>query len=244
MAGKRQESRISSSEDVELTVLLSIVSLIGVGISVAYLSYGDNLYSVGKFWLSPVLITLICNELGKYFLYLVLFRNEKTLNPRENLVQRKRRPLKHRLGEGLKFCILIGFFLTVYAFVCITLGAPVLENHEETLTLAAVLTILTIFPLAMFLGAHGCLQYLWTESLDSVSNVDVAYARLAKIAAAGALFGAWSGSIVAPLDWDRRWQVYPIPNIIGALLGYSLGDLCVLSQKLISKIMPSFTFLP
>uniref|UniRef100_A0A6B2EA98 Putative ethanolamine-p-transferase gpi11/pig-f n=1 Tax=Phlebotomus kandelakii TaxID=1109342 RepID=A0A6B2EA98_9DIPT len=242
MPGKK-DSRTISGQDVELTLILSIVALIGVGICVTYLSYGDNLYSVGEFWPSPVLITLICNELGKYFLYTALYREEKTLT-REPMGPRKKKSFRSRVVESMKFFALMGFFVGLFGLLCISLGAPVLQNHEETLTLASLLTILTVFPLAVFMGVSGSIQYLWTESLESVSKVDAAYVTLVKISAAGAMFGAWSGSIVAPLDWDRRWQVYPIPNIVGALLGYTLGDLGVLGQKLISRIVPLFTFNP
>ncbi|XP_059614996.1 uncharacterized protein LOC132260707 [Phlebotomus argentipes] len=245
MAGKKQEFKASSSEDMELTMILSIVALIGVGICVSYLSYGENIYSVGVFWPSPVIITLICNELGKYLIYAALFKEEKTtLNPRETVAPRKRKPMRLRIGDALKFTALIAFFVGLYAIMCIALGAPALENHEETLVLASVLTILTVLPLALFLGTSGCIQYVWTESVEGMSKVEASYVTLVKISAAGALFGAWSGSIVAPLDWDRRWQAYPIPNIVGALLGYTLGDLGVLGHKLISSIVPSFSFIP
>uniref|UniRef100_A0A1B0D0H2 Uncharacterized protein n=1 Tax=Phlebotomus papatasi TaxID=29031 RepID=A0A1B0D0H2_PHLPP len=244
MAGKKQDYRAKTAQDVEVTKILSIVALIGIGICVAYLSYEDNLYSVGQFWMSPVLIMLIVNELGKYQLFNLLFREDRTLNPRENVGLRKRKSFRSRIVDGIKFMGAMGMFLGIYAAICIALGAPALEKHEETFTLAGVLTILTIFPLVIFLGISGCLQFLWTETLDSVSKVDAAYVKLAKISAAGAIFGAWSGSIVAPLDWDRRWQVYPIPNIVGALLGYTLGDILVLCQQLISSIFPSFSLFP
>jgi phosphatidylinositol glycan class F len=39
--------------------------------------------------------------------------------------------------------------------------------------------------------------------------------------------GAW----VIPLDWDRPWQLWPIPCVLGAVGGYALtllaAQLCV-----------------
>ncbi|AQZ11185.1 GPI11 (YDR302W) [Zygosaccharomyces parabailii] len=39
--------------------------------------------------------------------------------------------------------------------------------------------------------------------------------------------GAWTSCIVIPLDWDRYWQTWPIPVVVGgylgALIGYSIG---------------------
>uniref|UniRef100_A0A1L8D9C0 Putative conserved plasma membrane protein n=1 Tax=Nyssomyia neivai TaxID=330878 RepID=A0A1L8D9C0_9DIPT len=245
MPGKKQDSRPKSGQEIDFTVLLSILSLIGIGLCTTYLLYGDNLYTVGKFWPSPVLITLICNEIGKYLVYTTFFRAEKTLNPRESVVQRKKKSLRQRLVDCIKFAGVIGLSIGAYGLLCISLGAPATEHHEETLTLASVLTILTVLPLTVFLGPSGCLQYIWTESfVESGGNkANNSYMELLTISAAGAIFGAWSASIVAPLDWDRQWQVYPIPNIVGALLGYALGDLGVLFQKLITHFIPSFNFI-
>ncbi len=39
----------------------------------------------------------------------------------------------------------------------------------------------------------------------------------------GALSGALLASAVLPLDWDRAWQSWPVPCVIGA----ALGGLCV-----------------
>lgn len=38
-----------------------------------------------------------------------------------------------------------------------------------------------------------------------------------------AIFGAWLGSIVIPLDWDRPWQAWPVPCVLGAFLFYMIG---------------------
>ena len=34
----------------------------------------------------------------------------------------------------------------------------------------------------------------------------------------GYIIGAWAGCIVVPLDWQRKWQAWPIPNVIAGLL--------------------------
>ncbi|EPZ31186.1 hypothetical protein O9G_001098 [Rozella allomycis CSF55] len=41
----------------------------------------------------------------------------------------------------------------------------------------------------------------------------------------GAILGAWSSAIVVPLDWERDWQVWPIPALIGASMGHTIGTL-------------------
>ncbi|KAH8027608.1 hypothetical protein HPB51_007158 [Rhipicephalus microplus] len=34
----------------------------------------------------------------------------------------------------------------------------------------------------------------------------------------GALFGAWIGAVALVLDWDRPWQQWPTPCVVGSLL--------------------------
>lgn len=39
--------------------------------------------------------------------------------------------------------------------------------------------------------------------------------------------GGWISCVVIPLDWDRDWQNWPIPIVVGgylgALVGYTIG---------------------
>ena len=39
----------------------------------------------------------------------------------------------------------------------------------------------------------------------------------------GAALGAWLGAIVVPLDWDRAWQVWPTPCVLGAICGHTFA---------------------
>lgn len=48
---------------------------------------------------------------------------------------------------------------------------------------------------------------------------------LALYPALGAIWGAWIGALVIPLDWDRPWQAYPNPCVVGACVGHSAGHL-------------------
>lgn len=34
----------------------------------------------------------------------------------------------------------------------------------------------------------------------------------------GYIIGAWAGCVVVPLDWQKKWQEWPIPNVIAGLL--------------------------
>ncbi|GAB1868094.1 hypothetical protein CAJAP_09173 [Camponotus japonicus] len=64
---------------------------------------------------------------------------------------------------------------------------------------------------------------------DNLCNVDA----LRTIIQA-TILGTWLGAIVNPLDWDRPWQAWPIPCIIGALLGYLIAHFVILL-----KILPT-----
>ncbi|CAG8603084.1 22137_t:CDS:2, partial [Dentiscutata erythropus] len=39
------------------------------------------------------------------------------------------------------------------------------------------------------------------------------------------VIGAWLGAIVIPLDWDRPWQMWPIPCVIGGFIGHVIGSI-------------------
>ena len=39
------------------------------------------------------------------------------------------------------------------------------------------------------------------------------------------LVATWVGSFVIPLDWNTKWQVWPIPNVFCSFVGFFLGFL-------------------
>lgn len=98
-----------------------------------------------------------------------------------------------------------------------------MENYEETFTLSALLTSLTLFPISIFIGVSSTISILFTESFELTNVVSQSYLKLLKRNAFLVIFGAFVGSAVFPLDWDRSWQIYPIPNITGAITGQMLG---------------------
>lgn len=129
------------------------------------------------------------------------------------------------LNEGFKFAGLQLGGILLFALICIVLGAPSLSHFDQTLTLSALLTTLTIFPFTLFLGARVTSLLLLTNKLEMISVLDEVYLQLLEASAMGAILGSWAGSVVMPLDWDRSWQVYPIPNIVGAFIGHVAGCL-------------------
>ena len=41
----------------------------------------------------------------------------------------------------------------------------------------------------------------------------------------GTIVGTWLSEAAIPLDWDRDWQKWPVPLVVGAYAGWSGGRL-------------------
>lgn len=41
----------------------------------------------------------------------------------------------------------------------------------------------------------------------------------------GAFTGAWIGNAGMALDWERPWQEFPVPPILGSILGLTIANL-------------------
>lgn len=130
-----------------------------------------------------------------------------------------------KIKSIFKLTILLATFTIIYSAVCILMGAPFQANHEETLVLSTLLTSLTILPIGLYLGPSGTLQYLFYDTFELSSRDEVALLEYLQYNAVATLIGAWSGSVVAPLDWDREWQKYPIPNMVGGLIGFGIANI-------------------
>lgn len=124
-----------------------------------------------------------------------------------------------------KLVALLMVFLALFCVGCVLMGAPYHTQYEETLSLSLLLTAITILPIALFLGATKTVQYLVYETFELNTTNDNWQLKALQHNAYGTLIGAWAGSIVIPLDWDRPWQAYPIPNIVGAVLGYTFANI-------------------
>lgn len=108
-----------------------------------------------------------------------------------------------------------------------------LENYEQTFTLSAFLTGLTLFPISIFIGVNATVTLLMTETFELVNLVSQGYLNLLKRNAYLVVFGAFVGSAVLPLDWDRPWQIYPIPNVVGCLTAQMLGCFYVFLETMV-----------
>lgn len=147
--------------------------------------------------------------LGEYFKTYYLWKNNH-IN-QANLTSRE-------LFKSALLCLLS---TVVFDVLEVCAGAPFVENQSRTLSLAIMLTILTVFPSCLTLGFDETVELtlnISTYNGDPLNNI-----IMTNICAT--LIGAWLGAIVIPLDWDRPWQVWPIPCYFGGLMGNMIGNL-------------------
>ncbi|KAG4306444.1 hypothetical protein PORY_000432 [Pneumocystis oryctolagi] len=125
------------------------------------------------------------------------------------------------------FIIVLYFILAcffVHVFI-IFYGAPVMTYVWETALCALHLTILGIFPLICVFGIDTE-KYVQLFSFE----LDLRIFQNFKLTAGflGTFIGAWLGAIPIPLDWDRLWQKWPIPVVVGGYSGYALSIVALL----------------
>lgn len=199
----------------------------------AYLIYSDRLYDIGHCWSSFVLLLLPASEFLKHQYVRTAFRLDGSVRSgSSSLLSSGQGSSKSSSGKyGSKKSAaatplkeaggLLGISLlsmAFYGFICLILGAP-LEQYEETVSLAFTLTTLTVLPIGLFVGYSDTLRLFFSEAFELRTPLANSYLTLLKNNCIGVILGAWGASVVAPLDWDRPWQVYPVPNVVGAIGG-------------------------
>ncbi|SCU87871.1 LADA_0E06700g1_1 [Lachancea dasiensis] len=108
---------------------------------------------------------------------------------------------------------------------------PICLGATLALTIPCLLIIILLgAPIAMLLketwilAAHCCL--LGFPAVYSIFNCNFKVGNFKKYFIAIAV-GCWISCVVIPLDWDRSWQEWPTPLVVGAYLGafvgYSIG---------------------
>ncbi|XP_073990056.1 phosphatidylinositol glycan anchor biosynthesis class F [Rhodnius prolixus] len=120
--------------------------------------------------------------------------------------------------------IVLAFSCAAFYIVSVLFGAEVFNHKEETLMFSLLLTNLTILPISVQFGSVHVANFI--QRVKPNNEFD----SLVFNNAYGTLLGAWFGAFVIPLDWDRPWQVWPIPCSLGALLGYSISNTLQLLQ--------------
>jgi hypothetical protein len=124
------------------------------------------------------------------------------------VIQKKPIELLH----GLYFSF-IGF-LILY-ITAILFGAFLLDRVYETIFASLYLSLLTFFHAGVELKMDS---RSWARFLSF--NASDSRERFVMLIFYCTLMGAWTGSFVLPLDWQRDWQKWPIPLVFGGSVGY------------------------
>lgn len=116
-----------------------------------------------------------------------------------------------------------------YTFA-VLFGADFFGNIESTLIFSCIITTFAVVPLFFETGTKCLLLILFQHKTTQFSQkitLSVSYC---------VIIGAWFGAFVIPLDWNRSWQVWPIPCVVGALLGYVVGELMCCGKILLFNL--------
>lgn len=237
MAGKTALSSAASAKAkwrpcsrTKLRFVQTTISFASLAACFAYLYVFDALLQIGQLYQSLVILILFLAELMKCVV------NRKILNvnscikaselPGQNQPNTIKGPsVSKKLTVFFYSSLLLGAAVVFAAFVCILFGAPLLTDLDKTLALAVQLTTVSILPFVLFIGPSGTIQYILCDNFVLATKNQTGYLDLMHYNAVFTLFGAWASSAAAPLDWDRPWQAYPVPNMCGALVGLLVGNL-------------------
>lgn len=107
----------------------------------------------------------------------------------------------------------------IFFVISVVFGAPPL--HNGTYLFASLMGALIWAPAAAHARARCYTSTNLLYPLDYYIHGSVPRGML--WAGLAGMMGAYLGAAAIPLDWDRWWQQWPLPSIIGALFGYPLG---------------------
>ncbi|KAI6183782.1 Nitrogen permease regulator 2 [Aphelenchoides bicaudatus] len=111
------------------------------------------------------------------------------------------------------------FAIPTTHFMCILFGAPFFYDFAVTLLFSIWLSTLAVLPISY--ATNGSITQILTMFFEQkCPNKQHEYWLWSSY---GSLLGAWFSAFVIPLDWDRYWQRWPIPCVIGSIVGFLLG---------------------
>lgn len=110
----------------------------------------------------------------------------------------------------------VGISIVFFHVLAVLFGAPLFEDSQQTLWFGVHMTMVTILPLILS-GGHTSIGALQKTIVDQ-KFCEVPLDWIQRWGSRGALFGAWLGAIALVLDWDRPWQRWPTPCVVGSLL--------------------------
>lgn len=213
----------------KLVLLYSIYNCLYFSLLIFVLFWTNGIYEAGKYKFAAVISFILVAELLKHFACAVYLKtNDINLSKKfgDRTVSSVIRTMfgKSKLKDGLKNVVVTSLVMFVYFIIAILYGAEVFNKYEETFMFSSLMAVLTIFPACINLGPQSVFALVLgskpVNKLEALLYQNLYFT----------VVGAWLGAFVIPLDWDRPWQVWPIPCSCGALTGYFLSHIIILLQ--------------
>lgn len=200
----------------------SSITIATIVLCFLYLWLFDGLTDLGNLWQSPTIPFLIASELVKWVVNVKCFK--LVGRPKHIPLQRRENRFIDHIKYSMTVIMTLFTFFCIYSFACIIFGAAIIEHLSGTISLSFILVTFTVLPLVLYLGGRATWELLFCDQFELTTKTQLAYLEYLQNNAVVCLFGAWISSVVAPLDWDRDWQKYPIPNVCGAMMGMAVSN--------------------
>ncbi|XP_065920536.1 phosphatidylinositol-glycan biosynthesis class F protein-like isoform X2 [Dysidea avara] len=106
-----------------------------------------------------------------------------------------------------KWCSEVILASVIFVVIAVLFGAHPMQNHLGTILWAVLMSLFCCVPSASMFDVYRL------KRMSSTSTLVVACT----------LLGSWVGAFTIALDWEKPWQVWPIPCNFGATVGHVLG---------------------
>lgn len=182
---------------------------------VCLLRYLNVLYNIGKYISYPLMVVLTCAEILKYIISKSYSTDKKVLTRHKKNV---------RVNKIIQSIFVIALMTVIHYIVAVLFGAQLFHVFEETFMFSVMLTTLTVIPACIHLGSDK-ITYMFNNITPYEGDLisEFIFQNICCV-----YVGTWFGAFVIPLDWDRPWQVWPIPCSLGAMVGYFISHLSVM----------------
>ncbi|XP_014224220.1 phosphatidylinositol-glycan biosynthesis class F protein [Trichogramma pretiosum] len=210
----------SDFQDQKVLLLDSLLSCCYFACMFLFLHYSGNMYNIGSYKFIYILATILLSEIIKVSLNFI--QPNKSLEKKSDASAKYNKSFMPSAKNIVKLVIAFIISTAIYYIIIVFFGAPIFTHHEETFVLALTLTTLTLIPTALHIGIDNVIVILIQTNTPVYMNVRLV--NTVKFHVMVVWFGTWLGAFVLPLDWDREWQAWPIPCMLGALIGYFIGN--------------------
>lgn len=231
MAPNLAQSAVNNSVIRVAFVEVASFTIILIFLLFSLLTHNESLSLI----VSPQFIILLFMALNtplQVILHLVVY---PVMHADEGLDSYSRGKSKFRLDKVVKTAcgalVAFAFLWIIVHVIAVLFGAHFIQDFGKTTLWAAMVSSMIVTPGICILGpkARKWIALFNFRNFDSTSRRRFYYCVICTS------IGCWLSPVVVPLDWDRPWQAWPIPGVVGALLGYC-GGLLVSGCKILKDM--------